>query len=139
MGFYFRQSAAVILMYDISDMPSFLDLAFWKKQVDDNAPKNIVLAVVGNKSDLGEDARQVSKEQGQRAAKEYGALFFEVSAKSGTGISDLFTKLGDMIIEKNLYEGERIDTDALHVIDDDFNPSPAPTSQPSSGKSKCCA
>ncbi len=58
------------------------------------------MILVGNKIDL-EENRKVSKEEGKILADKLKMGFFEVSAKNGTGIEDLFKNLIDNVYEKN--------------------------------------
>ena len=48
--------------------------------------------LVGNKSDLFLERRQVPTEEGERRAQEEGLLFVEVSAKSGDNVEVAFEK-----------------------------------------------
>merc|ERR1711865_1338628 len=54
--------------------------------------KDVVVVLVGNKSDL-EDDRAVSVEEGAQVAKKYGMLFTEASAKTGAHVQTAFTDL----------------------------------------------
>ena len=49
--------------------------------------------LVGNKTDLGNDKRQVSTEEGEEKAKKDGLMFMECSAKAGYNVKSLFRKL----------------------------------------------
>jgi Ras-related protein Rab-6A len=49
--------------------------------------------LVGNKTDLGNDKRQVSTEEGEERAKKDGLMFMECSAKAGYNVKSLFRKL----------------------------------------------
>merc|ERR1712244_94028 len=73
---YIRDSSVAIVTYDITNKVSF----------------DIIIMVVGNKIDLN-DNRQITKNQGQEKANKLGALFMETSAKSGSNIKELFTKI----------------------------------------------
>lgn len=55
--------------------------------------------LVGNKTDLASDSdkRQVSIEEGEAKAKEYGIMFIESSAKAGYNIKTLFTKVANAL------------------------------------------
>jgi len=44
--------------------------------------KEVVIILVGNKTDMN-DRRQVSTEEGEAKAKEFGVMFIESSAKAG--------------------------------------------------------
>jgi Ras-related protein Rab-11A len=50
-----------LLVYDITSLPSFENIAVWLKELKQFADSNIVILLVGNKTDLGE-SREVSKE-----------------------------------------------------------------------------
>ena len=53
---------------------------------------DVVIALVGNKTDLV-DRREVSVEEGDRKAKEENVLFVETSAKAGFNVKALFRKI----------------------------------------------
>ena len=57
----------------------------------------VVLCLVGNKSDLG-DQRAVSHEQAQEYAESIDAFFFETSALTNSGIPIAFTRVVLQII-----------------------------------------
>ena len=58
-------------------------------ELNEKAPANIVLTLVGNKVDLAE-SRQVRKEEAEEYARSLGLRYHEVSAKSNIGVDDLF-------------------------------------------------
>jgi len=60
-------------------------------ELNQKAPANIVLTLVGNKIDL--ESRQVRKEEAEEYARSIGIRYFEVSAKNNTGIDELFTAI----------------------------------------------
>lgn len=90
---YFRGSNAVIVVYDITRQKTFDDAKNWVKELGAHAPEDVVIAVTGNKSDL-DDLREIERHQGERYAKEVGAIFNETSAKSSSGVADVFLRLG---------------------------------------------
>lgn len=51
------------------------------------------MILVGNKIDLGEDRRKVSREAAEKKAREWGISFIEVSAKTDVNISEIFHNL----------------------------------------------
>lgn len=57
----------------------------WIEDVRNHARTGTILALVGNKIDL-EGERVVKKEEGEKLAKEFGAIFFETSAKANINI-----------------------------------------------------
>ena len=54
--------------------------------------KNILICLIGNKTDL-EEKREVSYEEGKNFAEENNLLFFETSAKDGKNIQEIFLKV----------------------------------------------
>ena len=53
----------------------------------------MVICLVGNKTDLGNDKRQVTTEEGEEKASKDDLLFMECSAKAGYNVKSLFRKL----------------------------------------------
>lgn len=60
---FYRNSAAVILVYSIANEGSLNSLRGWLKEVRDNAHEDIIVVLIGNKCDL-EDFRKVKYENG---------------------------------------------------------------------------
>ena len=61
------------------------------------SPHEVPIALIGNKIDM-EEYREVEREEGREKAEEYGALFFETSAKTGEGVKQSFERLGELIL-----------------------------------------
>ena len=60
---YYRDAVGALLVYDITSEKSFESIEEkWRRELMDNAEENIVLLLVGNKSDL-EDRREVPFEE----------------------------------------------------------------------------
>lgn len=55
---YYRGAAAAIVVYDITTESSFKCMKKWVKELRQFGPKDIIIAVAGNKCDL-EDQREV--------------------------------------------------------------------------------
>lgn len=89
---YLRDMSACLVVYDITNRKSFESVKQWiddaRKERGEDA--SFVTFLVGNKKDLGDD-RQVTAEEGEALAQKLSCLFAEVSAKSGTGVNELFT------------------------------------------------
>ncbi|NXD32695.1 VPS21 protein, partial [Spelaeornis formosus] len=90
---YYRNAAAAVVVYDITKAASLEKAKAWVKELQRQANPNIVICLVGNKSDLDEDPRQVSREEAEAYAKEANLLFFEASAKTGANVAELFTEI----------------------------------------------
>ncbi|QPG73705.1 Vacuolar protein sorting-associated protein 21 [Brettanomyces nanus] len=103
---YYRNAQAALVVYDITKPASFIKARHWVKELHEQAAKNIIIALVGNKYDLtldsesGEEiegARKVSRDEGQDLANEENLLFFETSAKTAFSVNDVFTTIGEKI------------------------------------------
>jgi small GTP-binding protein len=95
---YYRDAAAALIVYSISDRDTYVDVDGWLRRVSDNAPSTVLLFLVGNKSDLEVD-RVVSFDEASQKAEAVGASFFEVSALNGYGIANLFNAVASQALE----------------------------------------
>ena len=91
---YYRGASAAAVVYDITSPESFQRAKFWVKELQKHASPGIVMALVGNKTDLAVD-RAVSREDAAALARENNmALDVETSAKTAENIQELFLELG---------------------------------------------
>ena len=101
---YFQSSNGFLLVFDITDKESFQKLNdFWMDQLNTHAPKKAKSVLVGNKSDLA-GQRQVSIEDAEEFAKDNNLKYYEVSAKEGTKVVELFFYLANEIYQSHTYE-----------------------------------
>jgi len=77
---YYRGAHGVLILFDISDRNSFLNLQIWINDVNKYVTKNTKVMIVGNKRDLV-NKREVSKQEAELLAKKNGMSYFETSAK----------------------------------------------------------
>lgn len=49
---YYRGAVGALLVYDIAKHPTYVNVSRWLKELRDHADSNIVIMLVGNKSDL---------------------------------------------------------------------------------------
>ena len=92
---YYKGSHGIILIYDITNPITFENITHWVSQVREEASKNVVIYLIGNKIDL-EEERKVSTEEGEKLAEKLGLPFNETSAFDGTNINETF----DDIVER---------------------------------------
>jgi Ras-related protein Rab-6A len=92
---YIRNSAAAIVVFDVTSRESFTNVARWVDDVRAERGDAITLLLVGNKSDLGE-VRVVSAEEAAARAADLGAAYAEVSAKTGANVKALFRRVAAM-------------------------------------------
>lgn len=75
---------------------SFVNINKWLDDVRQERDGEVVIMIVGNKTDLSEK-REVSIEEAESKAKENGCLFIECSAKAGHNIKNLFNKVASAL------------------------------------------
>jgi len=89
---YIRDSSVAIVVYDITNRASFLNTEQWIEDVRTERGQDVVIMLVGNKTDLSE-RRSVSVAEGEHKARQSGVMFIETSAKAGFNVKALFRKL----------------------------------------------
>ena len=87
---YIKETKAILLVYNITDESSFLALNDWIKEIK-KYEVNPIIVLVGQKCDL--ENRIISEERGRELANELGVEFFEISAKTGYNVEELFKYL----------------------------------------------
>ena len=93
---YIRDSAVAVVVYDTTSQGSFASTKKWVEDVRAERGSDVIVVLVGNKTDL-EDKRAVTSEEGEGLAKELDALFVETSAKAGKNIKTLFRKIASVL------------------------------------------
>ncbi|KAL7712834.1 ras-related protein Rap-1b [Entamoeba marina] len=90
---YYRQGEGFIIVYSITS--SIKKDIYRVKDIDDDDYVPIIIA--GNKIDL-EEERQVTTEEGEQLADEWGVDFIECSAKENINIDELFDTIASNVI-----------------------------------------
>merc|ERR1740133_195247 len=93
---YIRDSSVAVVVYDTTSRASFLNCSKWIDDIRSERGEDVVIMLVGNKTDLG-DRRQVSLEEGEVKASEEKILFIEASAKAGFNVKQLFRRLASAL------------------------------------------
>ena len=96
---YYKGANGIILIYDVTNLQTFENVKNWITQIREEANKNVVIFLAGNKADLPEESRAVQKEDGQKMAEEYNMPFQETSAKEGINVNETFQELVEKIDE----------------------------------------
>ena len=92
---YYRGAHAIVFAYDVTRRETFDSLEdVWMREVEMYATIDAAARmVVGNKTDRGDAAREVSADEGAAFARRHGCLFAETSAKAGRGVSAAFEEV----------------------------------------------
>jgi len=92
---YYKGAKAILIVFDVTSPDSFEGAKNWVKEIESNI-STILLLLVGNKIDLS-DKRKVSYETAKNFANLKQIQYFECSAKTNTGIRDLFYTAAEKI------------------------------------------
>jgi len=100
----------IFIMYDISSRASFLNCRDWVDKAREEGGDDVILILVGNKSDIPDTEREVSSAEGESLANELGMLFIETSAKSGNNVKASFILAASKLPlpEDNIQENEEV-------------------------------
>ncbi|KAI8391373.1 uncharacterized protein BYT42DRAFT_610612 [Radiomyces spectabilis] len=90
---YIRDSSVCVVVYDITNRNSFTHTTKWVDDVRAERGSDVIIVLVGNKTDLHEK-RQVTTEEAERKARQNNILYIETSAKLGHNVKALFRKIG---------------------------------------------
>ena len=98
-----------MLVYDITKRQTFDHIPRWLEELRGHADKNIVIILIGNKSDL-ENQRAVPTEDAKEFAQKEGLFFLETSALEATNVETAFmtvlTEIFNIVNKKNLVADE---------------------------------
>nr|XP_015831900.2 RAB6B, member RAS oncogene family a isoform X1 [Nothobranchius furzeri] len=89
---YIRDSTVAVVVYDITNVNSFQQTTKWIDDVRTERGSDVIIMLVGNKTDLA-DKRQITIEEGEQRAKEMNVMFIETSAKTGYNVKQLFRRV----------------------------------------------
>ncbi|XP_019371664.1 PREDICTED: ras-related protein Rab-11A-like [Gavialis gangeticus] len=86
---YYRGAVGALLVYDIAKYLTYEDAERWLRELQDHADVNIVIMLVGNKSDL-RHLRAVPTDEAKSFAEKNGLSFIETSALDSTNVETAF-------------------------------------------------
>ncbi|KAK1302759.1 Ras-related protein RABA6b [Acorus calamus] len=89
---YYRGALGAMLVYDMTRRSTFESLTRWLEELRRFADHDMVIILIGNKSDLGE-AREVAEEEGRGLAELEGIFFLETSALNNTNVEEAFLEM----------------------------------------------
>lgn len=102
-----------MLVYDITKRQTFDHVARWLEELRGHADKNIVIMLIGNKTDLG-TLRNVSTEDAKEFSQMENLFFMETSALEATNVESAFltvlTEIYRTISKKALIANEELES-----------------------------
>jgi small GTP-binding protein len=143
---YYRGAVGALLVYDISKQQTFENVDRWLKELKDHAETNIVIMLVGNKSDL-RHKRAVSTEDAMAFAERNNLAFIETSALDSTGVDEAFrqilTEIYRLMYQRAIAAegqkgGEAMRGERLNVNGNNANRGKGKGKQPPPNQGACC-
>jgi len=140
---YIRDCAVALLVYDVTNKQTFLNMKRWIDDVRSHRGNDVILMIIGNKIDL-EHKRAVSKEEGENLAKDLETLFMEVSAKSSINVANIFQVIaaflpGNESHRMHVYEENHLNvTNEPHNANINLIQDPPQTTDREQEKAKSC-
>jgi len=105
---YYRGAVGALLVYDIAKHITYENVERWLKELRDHADANIVIMLVGNKSDL-RHLRAVPTEEAKAFAERNELSFIETSALDSTNVEVAFRNILEeiyhIVSQKQIREG----------------------------------
>lgn len=101
VSLYYKDAAAAIICYDMSDEKSFNAVYYWINEMLNNNntdSDSFVLALCGNKSDVDPALKKISFQSAAELAKKHNMILAECSAKTGEGVQQMFKKIAEKIV-----------------------------------------
>lgn len=98
---YYKDAAAAIICYDLSEEKTFNSCYYWINQMMENTTdggENFVMALAGNKCDLDPSQIKVPLQTATELAQKHNMISAETSAKTGKGVQELFKKIAEKIV-----------------------------------------
>ncbi|CAF1226058.1 unnamed protein product [Adineta steineri] len=99
---YYRDAHALLLLYDIASYSSFENIASWLSEIKESAHNDVIIMLIGNKVDKSQ--RVISRETGERLARDFQISFLETSAKTGQNVELAFMATAQALLDKKIHE-----------------------------------
>jgi small GTP-binding protein len=93
---YYRDSQVAVLVFAVNSNESFQGLSSWLECLKRDTQTMPAIILAGNKVDLDHEA---STSRGEELAQQIGAVYVECSAKTRTGIEELFVVVARKALE----------------------------------------
>ena len=93
---YYKGAKGAFIVYDITRKNTFVNIDKWIGDLKNNGDENMIVYLVGNKSDLN-DMREVRKDEAMTKSEKYNIAFSETSALYGDNIHKIFKDLMEKV------------------------------------------
>ena len=111
----YKNADGILLVFSINSKSSFDAIEEIREQLcREKDREDFPLVIIGNKIDLEEDEREVSKEEAQQLAQKFNCKYIETSAKTQINLNESLTHLTKLIYKANgLYPEEKKEANCL--------------------------
>ena len=142
---YFKNSNGVFIVFDLTNKDSIKRLNIWMKDINDNVGRDFFVFLIGNKIDVKDRDISIS-EEAKQFANDKKINYYEVSAKTGSGIYNIFEKMANKLVNKDKIERNKNEEYLNDKINkksnknfniDDYNKDRGKI-EPAGNNSKCC-
>lgn len=96
---YFRGAHVALLVFDVTKEDTFNNINEWLQSIICKTTIKPVIVLVGNKSDLPESDRKITKEMACEYAMKNNIEYIEISVKNSSNIDLLFTSSAKKALE----------------------------------------
>ena len=137
---YFKNANGVFLVFDLSNKDTVNKLNIWYKDITDNIDEDCVVFLIGNKLDIKTRDIAIS-EEAKQFANDTKINYYEVSAKTGAGVVNVFEKIAKKLInnlknERKQDEGNKFLNRNLNI--EDYSNKDRGKVEQTRNKTHCC-
>jgi len=133
---YYRGAVGALLVYDIAKSQTFKNVERWLAELRENASENIVIMLVGNKSDL-KHLREVPLETAKEFSEKNSLLFIETSALDSSNVEQSFQNILSGIFHQSARPNVNQTTSSTHQEPSTSKPIEVGAQQTTSPEAKC--
>ena len=126
---FIKNKGCILLCFSLSSLSSFEDCKKYSRMINEIKDPNTIVILVGTFKDMVNICKNINKLEVEEFIKENDYKYYEVSAKSGEGIKELFMDTVKLMIYNNL---ERKETSNINLLSSSISYLSNPF------KNKCC-
>mmetsp|Transcript_3259 Transcript_3259/g.9842 ORF Transcript_3259/g.9842 Transcript_3259/m.9842 type:complete len:208 (+) Transcript_3259:166-789(+) len=99
---FFGKADGFVVCFDVGARATFDHVRTWIADIDRHKRGDVDVALCGCKCDLPDEKREVTRDEAAALASEFGAAYYEASAKKGTNVDSAFEDLGTKVVRRKL-------------------------------------
>ena len=126
---FIKNKGCILLCFSLSSLSSFEECKKYSRIINEIKDPNTIVALVGTFKDMSNTCKNIDRNELNEFIKENDYKYFEVSAKSGEGVKELFMDTVKLMISNNL---EKKETNTINLLSNSLNLLSNPF------KNKCC-